>query len=47
MTKTTTGNICVIRKMFDEITCKYVYEIIIEIEEEPKLTLGKAEIKQK
>jgi hypothetical protein len=47
MTKTTKGNISAIRKMFDEITCKYVYEIIIEIEEEPELTLGEAEIKQK
>jgi hypothetical protein len=46
MTKTIKGNISVIRKVFDEIACKYVYEIVIDTEEEPNLILGEVEIKQ-
>jgi hypothetical protein len=47
MSKTIKGEIREIRRVFNEIDCKYAYEIIIDTEDEPKITLGKAEITQK
>jgi len=39
--------IILIRKFFDEIECRYKYEILIETNDKPKLKIGEVEIKQK
>lgn len=40
------GKIMMIRKVFDEIECKHIHEILIETENKPDLKLGEAEITQ-
>ena len=41
------ANIIRINRYFDEVTFEYGYEILLDTEKEPELTLGECEITQK
>ena len=40
------GEVIQIRKIFDEATYAHVWEIVVEVQEPPKLFIGDVELKQ-
>lgn len=41
------GEIILVRKVFDDVTCRYSWEIVVEMDDVPGLHCGTVELRQR